>query len=244
MLRQKFRIAGDFRPFQEDIINASLSGKDVVGILSTGSGKSLCYQLPAVLSQSRGLTLVISPLLSLIVDQVLELRNNNIEAVMMTSLSLKEDIKHIYEQLNMLVSGMSRNGPRLLYVTPERLASSKRVMSILEKLFKSNRLDRIVIDEAHCCSQYGHDFRKDYLKLGVLKVFETCSRDLFVFVLIALDVFPDCSYTCSDCHVSCLCFIKYDVHPSIEVGQDGDLCRQLESPKSVLHYSVEASRTS
>ncbi|KAI9145342.1 P-loop containing nucleoside triphosphate hydrolase protein [Paraphysoderma sedebokerense] len=113
---------------------------------------------------SNGVTLVVSPLVSLIHDQVLNLRDRQVNAGLLTGSSSKEETKEIMESMVDPLSPM-----KLLYVTPERLAKSKRFMSQLEKMHKLNRLDRIVIDEAHCCSQYGHDYRPDYKKLGILK---------------------------------------------------------------------------
>ncbi|BDA44413.1 ATP-dependent DNA helicase Q1 [Coccomyxa sp. Obi] len=151
----------DFRPLQREIINATLQGRDVLCLMPTGGGKSLCYQLPALITG--GLTLVVSPLLSLIHDQVLGLRSLGIPAISLSSLTPKEDVTAAYKELE------SNNGIRFVYVTPERVVSAKRFMSKLEKLYKAGRIKRIAIDEAHCCSQWGNDFRPDYKKLGVLK---------------------------------------------------------------------------
>ncbi|EIE26127.1 ATP-dependent DNA helicase [Coccomyxa subellipsoidea C-169] len=149
------------RPHQHEIINATLQGRDVLCLMPTGGGKSLCYQLPALISG--GLTLVVSPLLSLIHDQVLGLRSLGIPVISLSSLTPKEEITAAYKQMD------SDTDIRFVYVTPERVVSAKRFMSKLEKLYKAGRLTRIAIDEAHCCSQWGNDFRPDYKKLGVLK---------------------------------------------------------------------------
>ncbi|KAG2445794.1 hypothetical protein HXX76_000398 [Chlamydomonas incerta] len=150
----------DYRPLQREVMNASLQGRDVLCLLPSGGGKSLCYQLPALLRP--GLTLVVSPLLSLIQDQVLSLRALRIDGACLTSLSSKEDVAEVYGRLE-------RGQLKLLYVTPEKVVSSKRFMSKLEKAHQAGRLDRIAIDEAHCASQWGNDFRPDYKKLGLLK---------------------------------------------------------------------------
>lgn len=150
-----------FRPFQLDIIRSTMRGDDVMAILSTGAGKSLCFQLPAVLSD--GLTIVISPLLSLIYDQVEDLQGRGIGAYCLTGDTPKEEQKEIISRL------VPNSEIKLLYVTPEKIAKSKRFMQILEKLYRNNRLARIVVDEAHCASEYGHDFRPDYKNIGVLK---------------------------------------------------------------------------
>ncbi|KAG2491389.1 hypothetical protein HYH03_010180 [Edaphochlamys debaryana] len=149
-----------FRPLQLEVMNAVLQGRDVLCLMPSGGGKSLTYQLPALVSG--GLTLVVSPLLSLIQDQVLSLRALGISGGSLTSLSSKEDVAAMYGR-------MDKGELKLLYVTPEKIVSSKRFMSKLEKVHQAGRLDRIAIDEAHCASQWGNDFRPDYKKLGILK---------------------------------------------------------------------------
>lgn len=160
LLHESFGLQ-DFRPLQREIINAVLQGRDVLCLLPSGGGKSLCYQLPAL--TGKGVTLVVSPLLSLIHDQVLGLEALGIKALALTSMTPKEQITRMYQQME------NDSDVRLVYATPERIVGAKRFMGKLEKLYKAGRLDRIAIDEAHCCSQWGNDFRPDYKKLGVLK---------------------------------------------------------------------------
>ncbi|OSD02611.1 ATP-dependent DNA helicase [Trametes coccinea BRFM310] len=157
-----------FRLVQEGICNASMDGRDIVGIMPTGGGKSLGYQLPALLVP--GCTLVISPLLSLIADQIMHLREANVDAVMLTGATSKEESMHVYQRLQAMASG-APDAPdiKLCYVTPEKIAKSKTFTSALQKLYQVNKLARFVIDEAHCVSQQGHDFRPDYQKLSVLR---------------------------------------------------------------------------
>ncbi|KAJ0176998.1 hypothetical protein K1T71_007007 [Dendrolimus kikuchii] len=150
-----------FRPKQLSAINSTLSSQHAIVVMPTGAGKSLCYQLPALVKP--GLTVVVSPLISLMEDQVRSLSNKNIPAKLITSSSTKEETS---SALNILKDKSSNI--KLLYVTPERFAKSKRFMSNLQKCFTDGRLQRIAIDEVHCCSQWGHDFRPDYKYLGIL----------------------------------------------------------------------------
>ncbi|MGR3469136.1 MAG: DNA helicase RecQ [Shimia sp.] len=144
-----------FRPGQAEIVEAMAAGDDVLAIMPTGGGKSLCYQLPALMGD--GVTLVISPLIALMRDQVRALRELGVSAGALTSANTEEETDAVWHALD-------QGELRLLYLAPERLAS---VVAL--PMLRRVRVSRIAVDEAHCVSQWGHDFRPDYLRIGDLR---------------------------------------------------------------------------
>ncbi|WP_313164602.1 DNA helicase RecQ [Sedimentibacter sp.] len=154
-LLKKYYGFESFRNGQEEVIHNILTHKDVLAIMPTGGGKSICYQIPAMMME--GTTIVVSPLISLMKDQVDTLKQLNIpSAFINSSLSLSELRRIIYEAEN--------NKYKLIYVAPERLESESFI-----ELIKNIKISMIAVDEAHCVSQWGHDFRPSYLKIKNLR---------------------------------------------------------------------------
>jgi ATP-dependent DNA helicase RecQ len=144
-----------FRPGQQNIVEAVTAGENVLAIMPTGGGKSLCFQLPALLRD--GVTVVISPLIALMRDQVRALQEAGVNAGALTSGNTPEETDAVWE-------GLERGDLKLLYMAPERLAAGG-VMGMLRRV----GVNMIAVDEAHCVSQWGHDFRPDYLRIGELR---------------------------------------------------------------------------
>ena len=154
LLRDVFGFDG-FRPGQQEIVEAVTDGKNTLAIMPTGGGKSLCFQLPALVRD--GVTVVISPLIALMRDQVRGLKEAGVVAGALTSGNTEEETDEVWRNLE--------NGTlKLLYMAPERLASNGAI-----RMLRQAGISMIAVDEAHCVSQWGHDFRPDYLRIGDLR---------------------------------------------------------------------------
>ncbi|MBC7494099.1 MAG: ATP-dependent DNA helicase RecQ, partial [Flavobacterium sp.] len=156
---QKYWKHDFFKTPQEEIITAVLNKQDTLALLPTGGGKSVCFQIPALLTE--GICLVISPLTALMKDQVTQLQNKGIKALVLTGgISITETAD--------LLDNCEHGNYKFLYLSPERLQNEW----VLERI-KNLKINLIAIDEAHCVSQWGHDFRPAYLKISVLKTYFT-----------------------------------------------------------------------
>ena len=154
VLKDVFGFDG-FRPGQEEIVEAVIAGENVLAIMPTGGGKSLCFQLPALMRE--GVTVVISPLIALMRDQVRALQEAGVGAGALTSGNTPEETDAVWE-------GLDAGTLKLLYMAPERLAAGS-----VQGMLKRVGVRMIAVDEAHCVSQWGHDFRPDYLRIGELR---------------------------------------------------------------------------
>jgi ATP-dependent DNA helicase RecQ len=144
-----------FRPGQAEIVSTILDGRDVLAVMPTGSGKSLCYQLPALVRD--GLTVVVSPLIALMRNQVAQLSGNGVAAASLNSTNDPAENRAILDRI-------ARGTLRLVYVAPERLLKTETL-----DLLKRAKVAMLAVDEAHCISQWGHDFRPEYAALGAVQ---------------------------------------------------------------------------
>lgn len=150
-----------YREGQEELIDNILAGKDAIGIMPTGAGKSICFQAPALMFE--GITLVISPLISLMKDQVESLITNGVPAAFINStLSSNQTIR--------VIENARKDKYKIIYVAPERLDTADFVA-----FAQSKRIAMIAVDEAHCVSQWGQNFRPSYLKIS--EFIKACPKD-------------------------------------------------------------------
>ncbi|MDE5676108.1 MAG: DEAD/DEAH box helicase, partial [Muribaculaceae bacterium] len=145
-----------FRPLQEDIIKSVLDGNDTLGLMPTGGGKSITFQVPGMAFES-GVTIVVTPLISLMKDQVDNLKRHGIKAVYFHSGMSSSESRKAWEKL---INGNSR----FLYIAPERLQNDRFMLEL-----RNIEIRLIVVDEAHCISQWGYDFRPSYLNIKSLR---------------------------------------------------------------------------
>lgn len=191
-----------FRPKQEQVIKEILSGRDTLVLMPTGAGKSICYQIPALCTP--GLTLIISPLIALMFDQVKDLENRGI-------------IAHRYDStstisLRNILDDAENNICNIVYTTPESLTSNGQLQMGLEELNKSGKLARFIVDEAHCVSNWGHDFRPSYLHLDMKKWFPDvpiCAFTATATKLVVQDIIKNLDL--QDPYVSHSSFIKPNI---------------------------------
>ena len=182
-----FKLRPNYRPFQLEAIHATLLGRHAIVVMPTGGGKSLCFQLPAVLESTcrarakakLKFTVVVSPLVSLSEDQVYALRKLGIRAAVLAAYTSKQEVSDLYHQM------LAGDGAlQLLYCTPEKITESKRLQAKLQAAARRGLIGRFVIDEAHCVSSWGNDFRPSYRKLKWLRSSEFV-KDVPVLLLTA-----------------------------------------------------------
>lgn len=208
---QKYWGYSSFKPAQEAVINSVLEQKDTLALLPTGGGKSMCYQVPALLQP--GICIVVSPLIALIQDQVAQLRQKNIKAIALSGkMSLRE--------VDQLLDNCRYGNYKFLYLSPERLQNQ-----LVQERIKQMQVSLMAIDEAHCISQWGHDFRTDYRKLTVLKELQPQTPVIALTATATPQVVQDITETLAipDAQVFKSSFKRENLHFYIEEREDKNL---------------------
>lgn len=248
-LKDRFRMA-TFRQNQLEAINTTLEGRDAFILMPTGGGKSLCYQLPAVIKSGKthGVTIVVSPLISLMQDQVDHLKALNIQAV-----AFNGECPTTYRNtvLDYLKGPNADHYIDLLYVTPEMIKNSNAFNNALSALHRNRKLARLVIDEAHCVSQWGHDFRPDYKELGsfrrsfprvpVMALTATATRNVIVDIKHNLGI--------DNCQVFTQSFNRANLFYEVRrkekntIGEIADLINSRYAGKTGIVYTLSRKST-
>lgn len=247
--KDRFRLEG-FRHNQLEAINATLDGQDAFVLMPTGGGKSLCYQLPAVINtgKTRGVTIVVTPLLSLMQDQVDHLTSRGIVAKSFNgdmARSEKQDILESFKMRN------PEHHVQLLYVTPEMINKSTAFLNGLQTLYRNNKFARLVIDEAHCVSQWGHDFRPDYKELGQVRQQFPGVPIIALTATATHNVIMDVKHNLSmnDCKVFSQSFnranLNYEVRPKVKQSVDtiADLIKDQYPGMTGIVYTLSRKQT-
>ncbi len=235
VLRQVFGFR-DFRPGQQETISRLLEGRSVLAIFPTGSGKSLCYQCPALMFD--GLTVVISPLIALMKDQIDFLRAHDIPAARLDSSLSRAEALEVFEELN-------RGRLRILYVSPERLGNERFLHDMARR-----EISLLAVDEAHCISQWGHNFRPDYLKIAALADQLRVGRVLALTATATPQVAADiaCSFNIAEGDIVHTGFYRPNLQLRVSACRSPDrdelLCRRLsEHPRGPTVVYVTLQRT-
>ncbi|MGL4403158.1 MAG: DNA helicase RecQ [Fusobacteriaceae bacterium] len=223
----------DFRGGQTAIIQSVLERKNCLGIIATGGGKSVCYQIPAVIF--RGVTLVVSPLISLMKDQVDSLKILGIGSAYLNSSLNREEFSQVIKDL--------RTGKiKILYVSPERLTNQNFI-----ELMKKIEISILAVDEAHCISQWGHDFRKSYLEIpNFLKAIEKKVQILALTATATQEVKKDIidKLSMEECDIHVDGFDRTNIYFSVERGKDpeGFIVKYLNSHKEMSGIIYASTR--
>ena len=237
-LKSRFGFSS-FRPGQEAVVRDALAGRDLLAIMPTGGGKSLCFQLPAVLQP--GITLVISPLIALMQDQVRLLRDNDIAATYINS-SLESG------EVAARLRGASQGTYKLLYLAPERLLQPGFFDGVLTRLVNGRGVAAFVVDEAHCVSEWGHDFRPEYRQLAALRR-RHANIPLFAFTATATprvrdDIIKQLALRDPAIHVASFNRpnLYYGVRPKNKRTYDELLTRARQTAASGIVYCLSRKR--